>query len=133
MNLEEHKYKDKILAEVKEGKRGSSYAGLKKLTMAPGESLETGFQLPHHVEQGLSKQESVEIIADYFAQVSQEYAPLNIQELPPNVRMFLDSHLDNQSGPNLSVYDVYCHIVKAKKPNSIIPWDLPRKVLTSKA
>ena len=42
--------------------------------------------------------------------------------------MFLDSHSDNQSGPNLSVYDVYCHIVKAKKPNSIIPWDLPRKL-----
>ena len=42
--------------------------------------------------------------------------------------MFLDSHSDNQSGPNLSVYDVYCHIVKAKKPNSIIPGDLPRKL-----
>ena len=67
-------YKDKLLDEVKEGKRGSSYAGLKKLSMAPGEVLETGFQLPLHKDQGLSNQESVEKIADFCTQVSQEYA-----------------------------------------------------------
>ena len=128
MNSEQLKYKDKVLSEVKEGKRGSSYAGLKKLSMAPGDVIEPGFQLPHHVEQGLSNKESVEKIADFFAQVSQEYSPLNIQELPPNVRTYLDSDLDSQSGPNLSVYDVYSRIVKAKKPNGIIPGDLPKKL-----
>ena len=59
---EKHKYKDKVLKEVKEGKRGSSYSSLKKLSMAPGEGPTTGFQLPVYVEEGLSGQESVERI-----------------------------------------------------------------------
>ena len=126
MASERNKYKDKILRELAEGKRGSSYAGLKKLSMAPGDISETGFQLPNHVEQGWSNQQSVEAIADFFAQVSQEYAPLNIQELPPNVRAHLS--LDNKAGPNLSTYDVYSHIVKAKKPNGVVPGDLPKKL-----
>ena len=58
---EKHKYKDKVLREVTEGKRGSSYAGIKKLSLAPGENIETGFQLPHHLEEGLSSQQSVEL------------------------------------------------------------------------
>ena len=126
---EKHKYKDKVLKEVKEGKRGSSYSSLKKLSMAPGEGPTTGFQLPVYVEEGLSGQESVERIADFFAQVSQEYAPLNIKNLPPNVR----SHLlkDQYTGPILTTFEVYSHIVKAKKPKGIVPGDLPSKLTKS--
>ena len=126
MSLEMIKYKDKVIREVLEGKRGCSYAGLKKLSMAPGDSSEIGFQLPNHVEQDLSSKESVEVIADFFAQVSQEYSPLNIQDLPINVRAHLAQ--DHEAGPVLSIFDVYSHIVKAKKPNSVIPGDLPPKL-----
>ena len=39
------KYKQKILNEVKEGKRGSSYSSLRKLGAQPGESKRTGFSI----------------------------------------------------------------------------------------
>ena len=126
---EKHKYKDKVLREVTEGKRGSSYAGIKKLSLAPGENIETGFQLPHHLEEGLSSQQSVERIAEFFAHVSQEYSPLNVKELPPNVQLHLEQ--DCVVRPNLSIHEVYTRIIRAKKPKGITPGDLPSKLTKS--
>ena len=126
---EKHKYKDKVLREVTEGKRGSSYAGLKKLSLAPGEPVESGFQLPQHVDEGLSGQQSVERIAEFFAHVSQEYSPLNVNELPPNVQLHLKQ--DHEVRPDLSIHEVYTRIVRAKKPKGITPGDLPSKLTKS--
>ena len=62
-DVEISKYKEKILKEVTEGKRGSSYAGLRKLGSQPGESMQTGFQLPEYVEKNLSNAECAEKLA----------------------------------------------------------------------
>ena len=121
---EKHKYKDKVLREVTEGKRGSSYAGLKKLSLAPGEPVESGFQLPQHVDEGLSGQQSVERIAEFFAHVSQEYSPLNVNELPPNVQLHLKQ--DHEVRPDLSIHEVYTRIVRAKKPKGDLPYKLTK-------
>ena len=74
--VEISKYRDKIISEVKDGKRGSAYAGLRKLGSRPGDFHETGFQLPSFKEQNLSNLECSEKIADYFSSVSQEYSAL---------------------------------------------------------
>ena len=124
--LEVAKYREKIVTEVKEGKRGSSYASLRKLGMRPGEVKQSGFVLSNYLEENLSNLECVERIADFFSEVSQEYSPLCLDNLPPNVQEYLGNP---GPGPVLSHYDVYQKLLKAKKPNSVVPDDLPRKLI----
>ena len=123
------KYQAKIESEVTEGKRGSAYSALKKLGLRPGEVSQPLFQLPQHVNNNLTLAESAEKIADFFSSVSQEYSPLNISTLPPNIKNYLTTAQAGETVPRLSVASVYRKLVKAKKPNSIVPGDLPKKVI----
>ena len=96
--------------------------------MRLGEFRQPGFQLPEFVEQKLSNLECAEKIADYFSRVSQEYPPLNLNNLPPNVKEYLGNPEGN-SAPVLSHSDVYKMLLRSKKPNSMVPGDLPRKLV----
>ena len=62
------------------------------------------------------------------SKISQEYQPLDISSLPPNLRLFLNS-LNGSDCPQLSPFMVYSHIVKAHRPTSTVPGDLPKKVV----
>ena len=122
------KYLEKIKLEVAEGKRGSTYPTLKRLGLQPGETTHGGFQLPGHVDQNYSSAQSAEIIAEHFSRISQEYSPLDITSLPPNVQACLSNN-DQSLPPVLSVSDVKSRIIKAKKNNGLVPGDLPKKVV----
>ena len=100
--MEVAKYKEKIVTEVKEGKKGSSYASLRKIGMRLGEVKQSGFVLSKYLEENLSNLECVEIIADFFSEVSQEYPPLFPDNLPPNVQEYLGNP---GPGPVLSHYE----------------------------
>ena len=123
------KYKKKIELEVLEGKRGSYYPAIKKLGLRPGETPQPSFQLPQHAENNLSASDSVEILADYFSSISQQYSPLEVSTLPPCIQSHLSTPLQDQLIPRLTVYDVYRKILRAKKPNSSVPGDLPKKLV----
>ena len=123
---ERDKYFDKIKLLVSEGERGSIYPTLKKLSLRPGDSMNSGFKLPEHA--GLSSGEIAEIIATHFSNISQEYSPLDESRLPPNVRAWLMSN-DHSLIPSLSVRAVEKKIIRAKKPNSSVPGDLPKKLV----
>ena len=123
---ERTKYLEKIQLEVSEGKRGSIYPILKRLSLQPGVTTHGGFQLPEHA--GLSPAQSAELIAQHFSSISQEYAPLDVTSLPPNVNLFLQNS-DQSLAPKLSVTDVQSRISKAKKPNGTVPGDLPKKLV----
>ena len=58
-----HNYKEKIIAEVEEGKRGSAYKAIKRLGN-DGSPYHDGFEIPSHVESGLSSQQSAETLAE---------------------------------------------------------------------
>ena len=122
------KYMNKIKSEVTEGKRGSTYPAIKRMGVGPAEPTQAGFQLPAHAELNLSSAQSAEIIAEHFSKISQEYSPLNVSKLPPNVQLFLQKN-DQILAPKLSSYDVQCRIIKAKKPNGLVPGDLPKKLV----
>ena len=96
--------------------------------MRPGENENAEFQLPSHSEQNLSAAQSAEIIAQHFSQISQEYSPLNLSSLPPNVQQYL-SNTDQGLVPILSTRDVENRIIKAKKPNGLVPGDMPKKLV----
>ena len=122
------KYMKKVKLEVTEGKRGSFYPALKRLGLRPGDTAQTGFQLPGHAERNLTSAQSAEIIAEHFSAISQEYDPLEIDALPRNVQLFLEKN-DNFLAPKLSPEDVQSRITKAKKPNGLVPGDLPKKLV----
>ena len=65
---EAHKYKEKVITEVTDGKRGSAYKALKKL--GSWNNDENNFEIPSHVEQNLSAEESSEVNADYFSSIT---------------------------------------------------------------
>ena len=122
------KYMEKIMLEVTEGKRGSSYPALKKLGARPGEGSKSWFQLPSHVDRNLSPAQSAEVIAEHFTSISQELSPFDISRLPPNTQAYLLTQ-DQMLAPELSTQDVFKRITKAKKPNSQVPGDLPIKLV----
>ena len=116
-----------IELEVTEGKRGSSYFALKKLGFRPGELSRPDFQTPDHVKNKFTPEKSAELLADYFSAVSQEYAPLDTGKLLRTIQSYLS--VEDDAAPILSVTDVYRKLMRAKKPNSSVPRDLPKKVV----
>ena len=128
LKLEIIKYKEKIENQVREGSRGSAYPALRRLGGRPFETNKTGFQLPVHIEQGLSAAQSAEVIGEYFSRISQEFAPLSMRGLPQNIQTFLTNY-DVSQVPLLGAHDVERGIRRAKKPHGLVPGDLPRKLL----
>ena len=116
-----------MLDDVQNGDRNSTYSALRKLGVRPSDSGSNTFRLPAHVDRDLTPVESAELIADHFASISQEYASINANEFPPNMREALN-HPDMSVVPKLQEYEVYSKMCKAKKPNSTIPGDLPIRI-----
>ena len=125
---EVRKYKEKIIDDVRNGSRNCSYSALHKLGVRPGDSMSNTFHLPSHVENNLSPGQSVELIADHFSAISQDYDPINIDNFPAKMRYDL-RHPDMSVVPRLEEYQVYKKICSAKKPNSCIKGDLPKKIV----
>ena len=48
--------------------------------------------------------------------------------LPPNVQTYLQKN-DSNLAPKLTTHEVQCRIMKAKKPNGLVPGDLPKKIV----
>ena len=104
------------------------YSALRKLGVRPGDDQSNTITLLSHVDKGLSARESAEIIADHFATISQEYTPININNFPPNMKnALLMPNLANV--PVLEDYQIYKKLRKAKKPNSSVKGDLPKRIV----
>ena len=93
----------------------------------PGDcSDDQTFSLPAHQQLRLSDQECADKIAEYFASISNEYSPLNINLLPDRVKARL---ADRTNPPTISEHECYVAIKKAKKPKAVIPGDLPHTII----
>ena len=125
---ERAKYKQKIEKQVQEGSRGSIYPILKRMGSRLFEQSQSDYQILNHVQLGLSPAQSAEKIADYFSMISQEFAALDISLLPAQVRTYLRNY-NPDVAPRLTVSAIYSRIKKARKPNGLVPGDLPKKLL----
>ena len=125
---ERNKYREKIEKQVQEGSRGSIYPILKRMGARLFEQTQPEIQIKDHVHLGLTGSESAEKIANYFSMISQEFPALDPSLLPVNVRNYLRNY-DPQLAPRLSVSAVHSRITKAKKPNGLVPGDLPKKLV----
>ena len=99
---------------------GTAYRCLKRLSAQPGDHQDNGqFTLSSHQEAQLTPEQSLECIAQHFANISQEFNPLDYNLLPPDVQDRVDQL------PDLPDHVVYQQICKSKKPQSSVPGDLP--------
>ena len=113
-----------------EGKRGSAYKALKKLGSGSASTNDdNSFQLPSHVESNYSPEESAEALADHFSKISQEFEPIDASKFSPALRNKILQ--PSESVPILEEYQVFRKIISSKKPNSSVPGDIPKKVVTS--
>ena len=128
LKLEAEKYRLKILAEVAQGKRTNSYAALRKLEF--GSVVKNGnFKLPVHDEEDLSPSQSAERLAEYFSKISQEFEPINPEIFPPYIKQRLNEGKSDPGKPVLQEWQVHKKLLASKKPNSLIPGDLPIKLV----
>ena len=125
--IEAGKYLNKNLDALKSTKPGRAYSILKKMGAQPGDCIDSNtFSLPNHEKENLSEEQSAERIAQHFAEVSQQFLPLDVKTLPQNIQ---DKLRNCDSPPVVSEHDVYCKIRAANKPRSGIPNDLPKVIL----
>ena len=129
IKLEAKKYHQKILNEVSEGKRNNSYSALRKLEYGYNVGPKCNFTLPSHIDSNLTPAQSAERLGEYFSAISQEFDPISISEFPPWIREKLQKGRKDPTKPVLEEWQVYKKLCKSKKPNSLIPGDLPVKLV----
>ena len=118
----------KNVTELKLSDPSKAYSVLKRMGAQPGDCDEQGsFNLINHTDANLTTEESIEQIAQYFAQISQEYPPLDIELLPQHVKDKINGPVDpDDLPPQLSDYDVFEQISKSRKTKSTVSVICPK-------
>ena len=106
-------YRSKLEENLAQGRISSIYKALRRMGAADDEPAELTL-IPDHQKQGLTLQESVDLIAAHFAEISQKLDPIDTSKLPPNVRAQLENF--DIEVPVITEYKVYNKQRKAKKP-----------------
>ena len=120
-------YMKKNISDIKSSNPSKAYAVLKRLGARPGDCEEMNtFSLPSHAN--LSSLQSAERIAEHFSQISQEYPPIDPASLPDRVKDKLNDE-NEEDLPEISEYDVFVNIQKAKKPKTGVPGDIPKRLV----
>ena len=119
------RYIDKHVSQVKNSHPGKAAKVLRNLGAAPGDHQEKDFTLLRHVECGLNVEQQREEILKYFARVSQEYPPLNLDDLKDDLRRDLLSAKPPKNVPYLDHISVKEALRTTNHTNSQAPGDLP--------
>ena len=122
-------YLDKMMLELEDANPAKANKMLKRLGAQPGDSTEEGnFSLPEHEKLGLSAAQSADKIAQKFADISQEYPPIEIASLPKRVQEKIEN-AKSQAPPFVSKKMVEEKINKAKTTKGGVAGDLPAKLI----
>ena len=108
---------------------GKAYKAIKKMGARPGDcGEEAGFTLASHVEQSLTPQLSVELMADYFSSISQQYEPLSVQNLPESVRFVMETPVNSCDIPHIVEWEVWKGMKTGKNIKSSVPGEHPARL-----
>ena len=123
-------YLHKSVRTLMEDCPGKAYRCLKRLAAQPGDHPDEGsFTLTSHQEENLTPEETLEKIAQHFSNISQEYLPLDLNILPPDVQNKVNQSVNDSNIPDILDHEVFEKIRKSKKPNSSVPGDIPEKLV----
>ena len=123
------KYRNKIIDEIKKGKRNSGYKAIRKLGDQPGISKQTEIVLPAYVELGLTSQMAADRLASHFSTISQSVEPLELEKFHPALRLAIEKGKTRKNRPVFTQQEVYHKVVKVNKPKSCVPGDIPMKIM----
>ena len=123
------KYRNKIVQEVQEGRRGSGYRAIRRLGDRPGERRQQEVILPAFVEQGLSPQQAADRLADHFSAISQTVDKLDLSQFHPALRLAIEEGRSSTSKPVLTQHQVYRKMLRVTKPSSSVPGDVPMQIM----
>ena len=119
---------DKSVRSLMESAPGKAYGILKRMGAQPGDKLDAGsFELPEHISLGLTAAQSADRIAQKFADISQEFPPLRVENLPSRVFQKIKSS-EKINPPHISRGLVEEKISKAKMTKGGVPGDLPARI-----
>ena len=87
LKKEAEKYKNRVIDEVKVGKRGSAYSAIRKLGEGPDDNIKgKKVFIADFVDENLSDRECAERLANHFSAISQSFPPLEVDNLPAAVK-----------------------------------------------
>ena len=99
-------YKEKIISEVKEGKKYSAYKTLRKLGRGPEEKERVSLKVAKFTDNNYSDQEAADTLAAHFSSISNSFPPLNISSLPSDVSNAITRGREDTNKLVLSEYEV---------------------------
>ena len=112
-----------------QAKPGQAYKVLKRMGAQPGDNPEDGsFLLPEYSRLWLSAEESADRLAQTFADISQEFPPLVVSNLPERIQNILNQR-HSQSVPFVSRQMVEDRLCKTKTSKGGVPGDLPTRLI----
>ena len=124
------KYIEKNSTALKQENPGKAFATLRKMGAQPGDCGDEGsFSLQNHIEANMSIEDCTEAIANHFSAISQEYPPLNIANLPPELQHKLNLPISQEILPKISEEAVYKKMKTSKKSKSLVPGDIPKALI----
>ena len=119
---------DRSVRSLMESAPGKAYGILKRMGAQPGDKLDAGsFEIPEHISIGLTAAQSADRIAQKFADISQEFPPLRIENLPTRVFQKIKNS-EKVNPPHISRGLVEDKISKAKMTKGGVPGDLPARL-----
>ena len=107
----------KFVNDLKESDPGSWYKMAKRIGAV---DQMDGQDVAVEELDGLSNEDSAERIAEHFAEVSNQYSPIKMEDLP--------SYLPAEKPPQVEEHEVFKRIQKLKNTKSTFNIDLPNKI-----
>ena len=118
----------KCVSDLKAAQPGKAAATLKRLGAQPGDCAEgSAFTLANHTSENLSVEQQLERLSDYFVAVSQEFPPLEMEQLSAETRQKL-ADIRPEDIPTVQEYEIFQILDKSKKKKSSVPGDMPPRL-----
>ena len=118
----------KCVSDLKISEPGKAAATLKRMGAQPGDCEEGGtFTLLSHIRENLSVDQQLERLTKYFVSVSQEFPPLQMEQLSEYTRQKL-ANICEDNIPKLEEYQIFSILDNCKKKKSSVPGDMPPRL-----
>ena len=121
-------YLKKCVTNLKKDHPGKAAATLKRMGAQPGDCVEgSSFTLLSHIRENLTVEQQLERLTDYFVSVSQEFPPLEIEQLSDYTRQKL-SDICIEDIPIVEDYEIFNILDNCTKKKSAVPGDIPPRL-----
>ena len=118
----------KCVSDMKIEHPGKAAATLKRMGAQPGDCLEGNtFTLLNHIRENLTVEQQLERLSNYFVAVSQEFPPLELDQLSDRTRQKL-SDIRVEDIPKVQEHEIFLILDRCKKKKSSVPGDMPPRL-----